>query len=168
MSYGLTVYAPRDRDLQSFLESQADRIYHLNSKKDHQAVVDFLEEFEAACDRWSVTRLNNYPFSPCPFDWMETIDQALRTLGIPHLQLADLVFQSPPIDLPAAPVFPLVGYWRSEDVYEAYLKLAHTSLKGDRSLQRALATIRDWLGEASIWGEIEARQYRCCIIGFYR
>ncbi|NJM45355.1 MAG: hypothetical protein HC860_03660 [Alkalinema sp. RU_4_3] len=126
MSYGLTVYAPRDRDLQSFFESQADRIYHLD--QDHSAVVDFLDEFEAACDRWSVTSLNNHLFSPCPFDWMEQVDQALSKLGIPQLQLADLVFQSPPLALPSAPIFPLVGYWRSEDIYEAYLKLANTHL----------------------------------------
>jgi hypothetical protein len=168
MSYGLTVYAPRDRDLQSFLESQADRIYHLDQTPDHSAVVDFLDEFEAVCDRWSVTPLNSHPFSPCPFDWMENVDQALRKIGIPDLQLADLVFQSPPLALPSAPIFPLVGYWRSEDIYEAYLKLANVRFEGDRPLQQALITIRDWLGEASIWGEAEARQYRCCIVGFYR
>jgi hypothetical protein len=168
MSYGLTVYAPRDRNLQSFFESQADRIYHLNQTLDHSAVVDFLDEFEAVCDRWSVTPLNNHLFSPCPFDWMEKVDHALRQIGIPQLQLADLVFQSPPLNLPSAPIFPLVGYWRSEDIYEAYLKLANAHFEGDRPLQEALVTIRDWLGEASIWGEAEARHYRCCIVGFYR
>ncbi len=168
MHHGLTVYAPRDRDLQAFCESQADRIYHLDHYPDPASVLDFLEEFEAACDRWSVT-LNNQSFSTCPFDWMESIDQTLKTLGIPHIQLADLVFQAPPLKLPATSVFPLIGYWRSDHIYEAYLKLAAVRYEGsNQQLKEAVVTIRDWLGEASIWGETEARDYRSCIIGFYR
>jgi hypothetical protein len=164
MSYGLMVYATRARDIQNFFQSQSDRIYDL----DHQSVVEFLAEFEGACDRWSSMPLNNAVFYPCNLDWLLMVDTAIASMGAPELQVSDLLFGELPANLPRPDETPMVGCWSADLVYQAYLKLKNRKYPGTDPLIRvAIEAVKDWLGEAALWGDEEAAAHRACIVGFY-
>lgn len=99
------------------------------------------------CEAYNVRVLNNNPFYPCPFDWLEEIDRVLTDMGIiPEFRLSKLVFGSLPIAIPYPEDFPAYGHIKQPALKQAYQQLQEMEYTGDSlDLDEAIACLTKWL-----------------------
>lgn len=99
------------------------------------------------CEAYNVRVLNNNPFYPCDFAWLEEIDNTLTEMGItPDFRLSKLAFGSLPIAIPYPEDFPAYGHIRRPALKQAYQQLQAVNYRGDSfELDEAIACLTRWL-----------------------
>ena len=105
---------------------------------------------ELYCEAFQQDFLNNAPFYPCSYQWLQEVDFALEDLGIvKEFRLLNLIDGSFPLPIPSVQGFPAFGYITTNVVYQAFEEIKHQEYIGaDNTIAQAIETIKQWLNYA--------------------
>ncbi len=121
---------------------------------------------ELYCEAFQQDFLNNAPFYPCSYQWLQEVDFALEELGIvEEFRLVKLIngFLPPPI--PSYQDFPAFGHIRADIVYQAFEGIKNQDYIGvDNTITEAIGTIKQWLNYA---GQRFESSSPVDLVGFY-
>ncbi|MDJ0694733.1 hypothetical protein [Mastigocoleus sp. MO_188.B34] len=102
---------------------------------------------ELYCEVFQEDFLNNAPFYPCSYKWLQEVDFALEELGIvKEFRLVKLIDGSLPLPIPSVQDLPAFGYITTNIAYQAFEEIKNQDYIGaDNTITEAIGTIKQWL-----------------------
>jgi hypothetical protein len=93
--------------------------------------------------------LSNDGFMPISSDYLDTVTDALRGMGVDTIDVVGLAYFSPPVELPRPDDFPGVGYLELEDLQACLDQFnaagdAPIDAIADSFLQTSVRNVRQW------------------------
>lgn len=121
---------------------------------------------ELYCEAFQQEYLNNAPFYPCSYQWLQEVDFTLEELGIvEEFRLVKLLDGSLPLPIPPPQDFPAFGYITSIIAYQAFEQIKNQDYIGaDNTIAEAISTIKQWLNYV---GKRFESGYPVDLVGFY-
>ncbi|GAA3943835.1 hypothetical protein GCM10023085_27280 [Actinomadura viridis] len=106
--------------------------------------------YQMICEFYGRHLFNNH-FSPFRGDWLETVDEGLRTLGI-KVAVTDFMYGSVPSSLPRPEHLPCYGEWAPEECAQALAQWEATTPEQraalDPEVLEAIESCIEWTREA--------------------
>lgn len=102
---------------------------------------------EVYCEAFQQDFLNNAPFYPCSYQWLQEVDFALEELGIVKgFRLVNLIDGSLPLPISSSQDLPAFGHITTNVAYQAFEEIKNQDYIGaDNTIAEAIGTIKQWL-----------------------